>query len=91
MLDRVTRAVVQAAEEIGRKQHPTIRGTLEGDVVWPIFRRGAHYAAAFPDWAAMVLLRLAGDAGPTSSAVTPALHRIRRHPPAVGAAVLSDG
>jgi helicase len=51
VLDQVTRAVVQAAEEIGREQHPTIRGTLEGDVVWPIFRRGAHYAAAFPNWA----------------------------------------
>jgi helicase len=51
VLDHVTQSVVQAAEGIGREQHPTIRGTLEGDVVWPVFRRGAHYAEAFPNWA----------------------------------------
>jgi transposase-like protein len=51
VLDHVTQAVVQAAEGIGREQHPSIRGTLEGDVVWPVFRRGANYAAAFPNWA----------------------------------------
>ncbi len=56
VLDHVTQAVVRAADEIGRQQHPTIRGTLEGDVVWPIFRRGAHYAAAFPNWAAIKAL-----------------------------------
>ena len=52
VLEYVTRSVINAAASIGKDQHPTVRGTLEGDVVWPLFQRGAAYSAAFPDWSA---------------------------------------
>ena len=52
LLEHVTRSVVDTAQAIGKEQHPTVRGSLEGDVVWPVFQRGAAYTAAFPDWSA---------------------------------------
>lgn len=52
LLELVTREVEASARSIGTAQHPTVRGTFEGDVVWPVFRRGAAYTARFPDWGA---------------------------------------
>lgn len=50
VLEVVTRSVVASARAGGASQHPTIRGTFEGAVVWPVFRRGAAYTREFPDW-----------------------------------------
>jgi helicase len=50
VLEFVTSSVVSSARSGGASQHPTIRGTFEGEVVWPVFQRGAAYLRAFPDW-----------------------------------------
>lgn len=49
LLEYVTKRVKSAAEQIGRPQNPTLRGTIDGDLTWPIFVRGARFAAAFPE------------------------------------------
>lgn len=50
VLEVVTRSVISSARAGGASQHPTIRGTFEGDVLWPVFQRGAAYTREFPDW-----------------------------------------
>jgi ATP-dependent DNA helicase len=49
LLEWVTRRVSDAARQIGRVQEPTVRGTFDGELVWPVFARGPLYATAFPD------------------------------------------
>ena len=48
LLEYVTRRVIDAAAKIGRPQHPTMRGQIDGELVWPVFQRGKVYEAAFP-------------------------------------------
>jgi helicase len=45
----VTERVTDAAYAFGAHQEPTLRGTLDGTLSWPVFKRGPRYAAAFPD------------------------------------------
>lgn len=49
LLDHVTGRVQAAAQQIGRVQNPTMRGSIDGDVDWPVFAPGAKFMAAFPD------------------------------------------
>jgi hypothetical protein len=49
LLEHVTRRVIDAARTLGHAQNPTLRGTLEGDVTWPVFVPGPKVKAAFPD------------------------------------------
>jgi len=49
LLDYVTKRVIAAADQIGRPQHPAIRGQLDGELTWPIFMPGQHYRNAFPE------------------------------------------
>ncbi|WP_426752740.1 DEAD/DEAH box helicase [Myxococcus sp. Y35] len=49
LLEYVTQRVIDAAKQIGRQQHPTMRGTLDGELTWPIFKPGALFHAAFPE------------------------------------------
>jgi helicase len=49
LLEWVTRRVSDAARQIGREQQPAVRGTFDGELVWPIFAAGPLYAAAFPN------------------------------------------
>lgn len=49
VLSHVTERVKAAASQFGRPQNPTMRGSIDGDVSWPIFVEGAKYAAAFPE------------------------------------------
>jgi helicase len=49
LLEYVTRRVIGAASTIGEPQNPTLRGTIEGDVTWPVFVPGAKVKAAFPE------------------------------------------
>jgi helicase len=48
LLEHVTARVKAAALQIGRPQNPTMRGSIDGDVEWPVFVMGAKFQAAFP-------------------------------------------
>jgi superfamily II RNA helicase len=41
--------VIDAARQFGHPQHPALRGTIDGDLSWPVFIQGPRYATAFPD------------------------------------------
>jgi replicative superfamily II helicase len=49
LFEFVTRRVIDAARQFGHPQHPTLRGTVDGEMCWPVFAAGARYKAAFPD------------------------------------------
>jgi helicase len=49
LLSYVTRRVIDATGRTGRKQHPTMRGSIDGELILPIFKAGDTYYAAFPD------------------------------------------
>ena len=49
LLAHVTARVKSAALQIGRPQNPTMRGSIDGDVNWPVFITGPRYRAAFPE------------------------------------------
>lgn len=49
LLEFVTRRVIDAAYHFGHAQNPTLRGTIEGELTWPVFVAGARYRAAFPE------------------------------------------
>ena len=50
LLEYVTKRVVDSASALYRAdQRPTLRGTLDGEVTWPVFRPGNRYQATFPD------------------------------------------
>jgi helicase len=50
ILEYVTKRVIDAAGALYRAdQRPTLRGTLDGELTWPVFTAGKNYAKAFPD------------------------------------------
>ena len=49
LLEYITRRVIDRATQLGKPQHPTVRGHLEGELTWPVFRPGPTYQAAFPE------------------------------------------
>src|SRR6266496_218753 len=49
LLEYVTERVIDAASQFGARQEPTLRGTLDGSLTWPVFTPGERYAAAFPE------------------------------------------
>jgi replicative superfamily II helicase len=49
LLEYVTKRVIDAARLIGRPQHPTLRGRIDGEITWPVFVAGSRYRAAFPE------------------------------------------
>ena len=49
LLEYVTGRVKAAAAQIGRPQNPTLRGTIDGEVTWPVFVAGERYLTAFPE------------------------------------------
>lgn len=55
LLDHVTARVKAAAAQLGRPQNPSMRGSIDGDVTWPVFTPGVKYAAAFPDRSRMAV------------------------------------
>jgi helicase len=48
LLDHVTGRVKAAAAQGGKQQTPTMRGSIDGDIEWPVFVAGAKYQVAFP-------------------------------------------
>ncbi|MFI5346606.1 MAG: caspase family protein, partial [Elusimicrobiota bacterium] len=49
LLEYVTKRVTDSAGAFGKPQHPTLRGTLDGALSWPIFKAGEAYRTAFPE------------------------------------------
>jgi replicative superfamily II helicase len=49
LLEYVTQRVMDSAAQIGREQHPTLRGQIDGELTWPVFQPGPAYHAAFPE------------------------------------------
>jgi helicase len=49
LLEYVTSRVVDSARQFGAQQEPTLRGTLDGELTWPVFTPGSRYLAAFPE------------------------------------------
>jgi replicative superfamily II helicase len=45
----VTRSVVQAARQMRHKQEPTLKGAIEGDLVFPVLTPGALFKSFFPE------------------------------------------
>lgn len=49
LLEYVSQRVAAEASILGRQQRPTLRGTIEEALTWPIFYPGATFKAAFPE------------------------------------------
>jgi len=50
LLEYVTKRVADSATASYRAdQRPTLRGTLDGELTWPVFKAGKRYQEAFPD------------------------------------------
>jgi replicative superfamily II helicase len=49
LLEHVTRRVIDFSSRLGKTQNPTVRGTLDGDITWPVFTPGELYRKAFPE------------------------------------------
>lgn len=49
LLEYVVEKVTDGATALGKPQHPLLLGKIEGEMVLPIFKPGALYAAEFPD------------------------------------------
>jgi helicase len=50
LLEYVTQRVVDSASALYRAdQRPSLRGTLDGELTWPVFTPGPRYQKAFPD------------------------------------------
>lgn len=49
LLEYVTQQVINAAAQLGEPQHPALRGQLDGELTWPIFKPGTIYFTAFPE------------------------------------------
>jgi helicase len=49
VLDFVTRHVIDYSAQLGKLQHPTLRGKIDGDFSWPVFTPGERWRNAFPE------------------------------------------
>ncbi|MGH2968266.1 MAG: caspase family protein, partial [Solirubrobacteraceae bacterium] len=50
LLEYVTQRVIDSASALYRAdQRPSLRGTVDGELTWPVFRPGPRYQKAFPD------------------------------------------
>ena len=49
LLRYVTQRVADGARGFGKPQNPTLKGTMEGELTWPIFEPGERYREAFPE------------------------------------------
>ena len=49
LLEYVTQQVTCGAQQLGKAQHPTLRGSIDGELTWPVFTAGSIYTAAFPE------------------------------------------
>ena len=49
LLEHVIRRVVDASTALGKTQHPTLRGQIDGELEWPPLEPGALFTEHFPD------------------------------------------
>lgn len=49
LLEYVTQRVISGSKQLGKLQHPCLRGELDGELTWPIFKPGPIFAATFPE------------------------------------------
>lgn len=49
LLEYVSSRVIASAATFGKSQQPTLRGTLDGNLSWPIFQQGDLFAQNFPE------------------------------------------
>jgi replicative superfamily II helicase len=49
LLEHVARRVTDEASSFNASQHPTLRGALDGELMWPVFTPGENYFRAFPE------------------------------------------
>jgi len=49
LLEYVTERVIDDASKIGKPQHPTLLGKIDGSLTFPVFVPGKLYAQAFPE------------------------------------------
>lgn len=49
LLDYVSQRVIDSSMRLGKAQHPTLRGRIDGEFVWPVLAPGALYASYFPE------------------------------------------
>src|SRR5258708_3099313 len=61
LVEFVTRMVVQAAPNIRHEQRPTIRGTAEGTLAFPVLTPGTLFQAFFPDRTSIAVSAQVGD------------------------------
>jgi replicative superfamily II helicase len=50
LLHYVTQQVESDSIRLGTVQHPTLRGTLDGELIWPVLTPGQTYRAEFPEY-----------------------------------------
>ena len=56
LLDYVTARVKAAAHQIGQLQNPTMRGQIDGELMWPVFAPGSVSSKPFPIMLRLMLL-----------------------------------
>lgn len=49
LLEHVIQRVVDASTTLGKAQHPTLRGQIDGELEWPPLEPGALFTEHFPD------------------------------------------
>ncbi|GBE93656.1 DEAD/DEAH box helicase [Nostoc cycadae] len=49
LLQYITQRVIDASTQLGKPQHPTLRGKIDGKLLLPIFKPGSLYRTAFPE------------------------------------------
>ena len=49
LLDYVIQRVTDGAAQFGKPQHPTLKGSIDGQLSWPVFTAGPVYYGAFPE------------------------------------------
>jgi len=49
LFEFVTRRVKDESIRMGGLQEPTLRGRIDGELLWPVFHPGSQFAMAFPD------------------------------------------
>ncbi|MBU6299498.1 MAG: DEAD/DEAH box helicase, partial [Alphaproteobacteria bacterium] len=49
LLEYITRRVSDAVSQFGHSQRPALRGSIDGELTWPVFVAGPRYRTAFPE------------------------------------------
>lgn len=53
LLDYVSQRVTQASSQLGKKQHPNVRGKVDKELMWSILKPGPVFNSFFPEYVRM--------------------------------------